>query len=58
MMAAPVLAAGARQHLVYFPVGADWQHHYTGVMYKGGTTVLVDAPLEHFPLFYRTTAYT
>lgn len=52
-MAAPVLNLGQRSRRVYFPVGASWQHHYTGTVYKGGTTVSVDAPLDTFPLFKR-----
>jgi hypothetical protein len=54
MMAAPVLAAGARERLVYFPLGADWVHHYTGQKYPGGTTSMVPAPLSNFPLFKKT----
>jgi hypothetical protein len=56
MMAAPVLAANVRKRAVYFPVGATWTHHYTGVVYQGGTTAVVPAPLEHFPLFHRGPA--
>lgn len=54
-MAAPVLNLGQRVRNVYFPIGADWVHHYTGVVYKGGTTAAVPAPLNTFPLFLRTT---
>lgn len=56
MMAAPILSAGARSRLVYFPGGrenASWRHHYSGVVYAGGTTARVPAPLENFPLFHR-----
>ena len=28
-MAAPVLNLGQRARMVYFPLGADWTHHYT-----------------------------
>jgi len=52
-MAAPVFNLGQRARAVYFPVGADWQHHYTGTVYKGGTTAIVDAPLNTFPLFLK-----
>lgn len=56
MMAAPVLAAGARGRRVYFPRGASWTHHFTGAAYAGGTTALVPAPLDIFPLFRRSRA--
>lgn len=56
MMAAPVLLAGARERKVYFPKGADWKHHYTGDVYKGGSTEVVPAPLENFPLFHRVAS--
>jgi hypothetical protein len=39
----------------YFPRGCDWTHHYTGKVYKGGTTAVVQAPLDSLPLFKRTT---
>ena len=52
MMAAPVLVAGARSRSVYFPIGASYRHHFTNETFKGGTTVEVAAPLDHFPLFH------
>ena len=55
-MAAPVLNLGQRARDVYFPIGADWTHHYTAKVYKGGTTASVEAPLNTFPLFKRTPA--
>jgi len=55
-MAAPILNLGQRSRPVYFPHGADWEHHYTGTLYKGGTTETVDAPLDTFPLFKRLPA--
>lgn len=55
-MAAPILNLGQRSRKVYFPLGADWQHHYTQESYKGGTTADVAAPLAEFPLFKRMPA--
>jgi len=52
-MAAPVLGLGQRSRAVYFPKGANWQHHFTGKLYNGGTTTTVDAPIDNFPLFKR-----
>ena len=45
-MAAPILNLGQRARMVYFPVGADWTHHYTSTVYKGGSTKMVPAPLK------------
>jgi len=50
-MAAPVTEMNQRARSVYFPKGSNWIHHYTNKTYMGGTTAVVDAPLEHFPLF-------
>ena len=52
-MVAPILELGQRNRSVYFPKGASWVHFFTNETYQGGTTVTVDAPLEHFPLFAR-----
>ena len=55
-------AAAPLQHLTrpcllhtdrYFPGTVAWVHHYTGVVYHGGTTTTVPAPLDQFPLFLR-----
>ena len=51
LMAAPVLVAGARSRLVYFPSGANFTHYFTNKTYNGGSTQDVEAPLDHFPLF-------
>ena len=53
-LAAPITTMGARNRKVYFPAGATWTHHFTGEVYQGGTSALVDAPLAHFPLFKRS----
>ena len=56
-MVAPILTYGARNRSVYFPHGAlttAWVHYFTNVSYPPGSTVVVDAPLHHFPLFVRS----
>ena len=55
-MAAPILNLGQRSRMVYFPEGADWTHHYTSKVYKGGSTEMIPAPLNEFPLFKKTAA--
>lgn len=53
-MVAPILQEGQRSRAVYFPKGANWVHYFTQQTYNGGTTAMVNSPLEHFPLFKRT----
>ena len=55
-MAAPILNLGQRSRMVYFPEGADWTHHYTSKVYKGGSTEMIPAPHNEFPLFKKTAA--
>lgn len=57
-MVAPVLYYGQRSRAVYFPLGADWVHHFSNEKYAGGSTAVVDAPLETFPLFKRIAVST
>lgn len=55
-MVAPILDLGQRSRQVYFPLGSDWTHFFSGKTYRGGTIATVDAPLDaSFPLFHRET---
>ena len=45
-----------RTRPVYLPAGADWFDFWTGDRHPGGATVVVDAPLDHLPLFVRAGA--
>ena len=51
-MACPVYEYKARDREVYFPAGI-WYDFYNGKRIQGGTTMDVDAPYEHMPLFVR-----
>ncbi len=54
LMAAPVVADGARQREVYFPdVAGGWTDVWTGEAIPGGQRRTVDAPLDTMPLFGR-----
>lgn len=55
LLVAPVLKRHARKRMVYLPEGA-WYDYYTKQYYEGGTTILVDAPLDRIPLFVRAGA--
>ncbi|XP_065192930.1 uncharacterized family 31 glucosidase ORF2-like [Sycon ciliatum] len=53
LMAAPVYTYQARNRTVYFPSGSKWQHYFTSIVYDGGASRTIDAPLDNFPLFKR-----
>lgn len=38
---------------VYFPTGATWYSIHDGTSYAGGSTVIVDSPIEKLPIFVR-----
>ena len=52
-MAAPIYAAGAMSRSVYFPLGCDWVHYFTGEKFAGGTRATVAGPIDEWPLFSR-----
>jgi alpha-glucosidase len=51
MLVAPVIREGALSREVYFPQGSNWYDLFTGQAYPGGQAAIVDAPLDHLPLF-------
>lgn len=55
LLVAPVLKRHARKRMVYLPEGG-WYDFYTKEYYPGGTTILVNAPLDRIPLFVREGA--
>jgi alpha-glucosidase len=56
LLVAPVLREGQRKRSVYFPAGDDWRDWATGELYKGGSYVEINAPLETLPIFARCGA--
>ena len=51
-LVAPVMKADLRCREVYFPGhGTKWQDEETKTVYDGGTSALIDAPLERIPVF-------
>ena len=56
LLVAPVMEAGLRARDVYLPAGARWTEVATGIVYEGGQTVHVAAPLETIPLFVKDGA--
>jgi alpha-glucosidase len=51
LLVASVLEPGARTRSVYLPGTGEWYDFYTGACYRGGQTIVADAPLERIPLF-------
>jgi alpha-glucosidase len=52
LLAAPVVVAGAVSRQVYLPAGA-WMDFHSGVVWQGGGTVDLPAPLGALPLLVR-----
>jgi hypothetical protein len=53
VLLAPVVEEGASTRSVHLPVDVVWIDWYTGQIYPGGQTVVVDGPLERMPIFIR-----
>ena len=52
VLVAPVVTEGARERDVYFPRGC-WRERDTGAVFRGPAHVVVDAPLDRLPYFFR-----
>ncbi|MFZ1731684.1 MAG: TIM-barrel domain-containing protein [Bacteroidota bacterium] len=52
ILVAPVVDEGRRFQDVYLPRGS-WLDPWTGEHYEGGKTIIVEAPIERLPMFYR-----
>jgi alpha-D-xyloside xylohydrolase len=53
LLVAPVLHSGATKRKVYLPAGATWTDAWTGKKFKGGRTIVAEAPLDKIPLYLR-----
>lgn len=53
LLVAPVIYYKDRKREVYLPKGNDWVEINTKTVYEGGKTIIVDAPLESIPVFYK-----
>lgn len=49
----PVTEAGVSTQEVYLPEGNQWYDFYTGKNYKGGQTIVADAPVDQIPVFVK-----
>ena len=52
LLVAPVLEQGATKKTVYLPEG-NWYDYWTGKKYEGRKYYLVDAPLDHCPMYVK-----
>ena len=48
-LVAPILTHSSESRSIYLPKGS-WTDLYTGKVYKGGTTIIYDAPLSKIPV--------
>jgi alpha-glucosidase len=55
LLSAPVYQQGASRRAVYLPTGS-WFDYWSGQVYAGGQTHLVELPLERWPLFVRANS--
>ena len=55
-MACPVGYYQARQREVYLPKDNLWYDLYSGTAYRGGQSIVADAPYERMPVFVRSGA--
>jgi alpha-glucosidase (family GH31 glycosyl hydrolase) len=54
LLVAPVHAAGATNRPVQLPAGASWIDYWTGNIFEGGTSPMMEAPLDQVPIFVKT----
>jgi alpha-D-xyloside xylohydrolase len=54
ILVAPITKYRVRSREVYLPAGIDWTNVWTGEQIAGGTRMVVDAPIEHIPVFARS----
>ncbi|MBN1412631.1 MAG: DUF5110 domain-containing protein [Spirochaetales bacterium] len=56
LLVAPIMKTKSYMRQVYFPEGPDWHDFWTGRLYEGGSTRIVDAPIDVIPVFVRRGA--
>lgn len=56
ILVAPIIHYQQCQRQVYLPAGVNWINAFTKQRFHGGQTVIVQAPLEIIPIFYRDNA--
>ncbi len=54
LLISPILEEGKDQREVYLPQGVDWKNAWSGLTSNGGQPILVDAPIDVIPVFWRS----
>jgi len=54
MLVCPVIEKGATSRKVYLPAGANWVDFWSSRSYKGGQTIVADAPISKMPIYLRS----
>lgn len=52
----PVYTYKAKERKVYLPEGNNWYDLYSGKMFRGGQTIMADAPYTRIPVFVKSGA--
>ena len=52
LLVAPIYEEGQEERLVYFPPG-KWYNYWDGTEYDGGSSWIVEAPIDKIPVFVR-----
>lgn len=52
LLVAPVVEQGATKKMVYLPEG-NWYDYWTGQKYEGKQYMIVDAPIDHCPIYVK-----
>jgi len=52
-LVAPVTEQGATSREVYLTAGCDWYDYWTNKKFKGGETIVANAPIDTLPLFVK-----
>ena len=53
ILVAPILNQGDRNRKIYLPSHARWLDPHSSIVFDGGQSILVDAPLERIPVFLK-----
>jgi alpha-glucosidase (family GH31 glycosyl hydrolase) len=53
LLVAPVHVEGATSRDVKLPTGASWVDYWTGKVYEGGSSSMMDAPVDRVPIFVK-----
>jgi alpha-D-xyloside xylohydrolase len=56
ILVSPIWQRNQRTQDIYLPSGEKWRDAWTGRIYEGGQTIMVDSELHQLPIFVRVTA--